>query len=152
MKGTIKSGIPKKISYIISLFIIKDDKEYPIDRYEFLQEISYDVWEEEYHVKLDNDISQTFNNDDEAFSALCTLNGIRLSIPEQFKVHNLFFIVVAAKSEPFSSKEKEALRNWVSTDRGKGISFQGLLDFFLEKGIKTTEKKILIKSPLYKSK
>jgi hypothetical protein len=150
LQETIKAGITKKISFLITIFVSSDENDISLGNWEIKQEIRYDVWEEEFQVKYSSGKMVTFNDESKAYAAFASLRKVRIPIPSGFDEYKLFYAVLVVSTESFSAKEKEELQTWISPNAGKGISIQGLLDFFLDKGIKTKQKRFVVKSPLYK--
>ena len=150
LEETIKAGITKRISFLITVYVSSEENDISLGNWEIKQEIKYDVWEEEFQVKYSSGKVVSFSDESKAFAAFASLNRIRIPIPSEFDEYKLFYAVLVVSTESLSAKEKEELQSWLSPNAGKGISIQGLLDFFLDKGIKTQKKRFVVKTPLYK--
>ncbi len=150
LQETIKAGITKKISFLITIFVSTDKNDISLGNWVINHEIKYDVWEEEFQVKYSSDRVVTFVDESKAYAAFASLRRVMIPIPSGFDEYKLFYAVLVVTTESFSAKEKEELQTWISPNAGKGISIQGLLDLFLDRGIKTKQKSFVVKSPLYK--
>jgi len=113
----INSGLPNNINLIISLTKNGQQRFFALVNYQ----ITYDLWDEIYNVKISNDIYKkniTFENRDLLVKFISHLNFISEDILKKMGTTDIYQLKALVLVNPVKTERIKKIRAWIATSQG----------------------------------
>ena len=153
----LSSGFPSTI--VINTFVFPRDEKTPINARQVIRSVVYDLWDEDYVIRMDvNAKPIKVKYQSEALKLLTTIDDLPIARLSDLPVEDIFFLKMTVQLNPVDKKTLAEVQRWLSQSTGGGLDrggvfFGSFVSVFVHPKIADADRVLELRSqPFYRPK